>query len=91
MLAPAEVESMGAELQPLFLPEAGTEPWDAQAGTVERLSVCAVLQSGAGGTEQVARLLAFAKTRLREASDGEDADAQAAARAAALHPRRSRL
>ena len=49
---------MVAELRPLCLQEAGTEPWDAQAGTVERLSVCAVLQSGAGGTEQVARLLA---------------------------------
>ena len=58
MLAPAEVESLVTELQPLGLQEAGTEPWDTQASTIERLSVCAVLQSGAGGTEQVARLLA---------------------------------
>ena len=58
VVTPFEFDHLVTSLAPLSLEKAGQEAWAEQAGTVERLSVGAVLQSGSGETELVAQLLA---------------------------------
>lgn len=56
-MTPFELSHLVSSLSPLDLETAGSEQWVEQAGLIERLSVGAVLQTGSGETEIVARLL----------------------------------
>ena len=57
VVTPYEFDHLVTSLAPLSLERAGEEAWVEQAGTIQRLSVGAVLQSGSGETELVAQLL----------------------------------
>ena len=57
MVTPFELDHLVASISPLEVGTAGSEEWVEQAGLIERLSVGAVLQTGSGETEVVARLL----------------------------------
>ena len=66
VVTPYEFDHLVSQLAPLRLEGAGEEDWVEQAGTIQRLSVGAVLQSGAGQTEIVAQLLTDKVSSINE-------------------------